>query len=80
MAEFPSCPIRLIEARTALHNLQLGQQAVETWTRSGIRTRYTQVNIAELRAYVRELESECGGANGGPLAAESRRRPIGVQW
>lgn len=78
MAEAPSCPVRLAEARQALHQLQTGQQAVETWTRSGLRTRYTAVNLDQLQAYVRELEAECGGPDGAPLPVVSRRRPFGL--
>jgi len=78
VAELPSCPVRLNDARNALHALQTGQQAVETWTRAGLRTRYTEVNIEQLRAYVRELEAECGGPDGAPLGTANRRRPLGI--
>ncbi len=78
MADLPSCPVRLNEARTALHALQTGTQAVETWTRTGLRSRYTEVNIEQLKAYVRELEAECGGPDGTPLPSCNRRRPLGI--
>lgn len=74
----PSCPVRLEEARTALHRLQIGGGVVETWTRSGLRTRYTEANMASLQSYVRELEAECGGPDGTALPAAQRRRPFGL--
>ncbi len=74
----PSCPVRLEEARSALHRLQTSGGMVETWTRSGLRTKYSQVNLADLRNYVRELEAECGGPDGGPQIAAQRRRPFGI--
>lgn len=78
MADLPSCVDRLANARLALDKLQTGQQAVETWTRAGLRTRYTVVDIDTLKAYIRELESECGGPDGGPLTCSARRRPFGI--
>jgi len=78
VADLPPCVDRLAEARLALHKLQTGQQAVETWTRAGLRTRYTVVDIDALRTYIRELEAECGGPDGGPLTCSARRRPFGV--
>lgn len=34
---------------------------------------YQKIRASELKAYINELESECGGSDGGPL---SRRSPV----
>lgn len=48
---------RLIEARSAYHNLQLGQSAVEVRDSNGDAVRYTPANASRLKAYIAELEA-----------------------
>ena len=50
-------------AEQALHNLNIGQQAV-TVTYNGKSVTYTQAKKADLKAYIRELEIELGIRSG----------------
>lgn len=74
-----TCAEKLEEARNALHMLMTGTKVVRvSYASAGGGSRsvdYTQANVTELRAYIRELEAECGG-DGGPRP----RRPFGVTW
>ncbi|MCK9468490.1 MAG: gpW family protein [Porticoccaceae bacterium] len=70
------CRAYLAEARAALHAISTGKhrQTVQYGER---RVTYTQANVADLRAYISQLEAQCGcGATGGA----SVRRPFGVIW
>lgn len=73
MAE-PTCQQKLAEAKTALHALLTGKSVMSVGYGER-RVQYTQANIADLRAYIQQLEAECGS---NPNCA--RRRPIGVVW
>lgn len=48
---------RLREARAALHNVQIGQSAVEIRDSNGDAVRYTPANASRLKAYIAELEA-----------------------
>ena len=74
------CVTKLSEARQALHTLTTTGQVVETWTRGGVRVKYNPANVRDLRSYISELESQCGGANGEPLDCSVRRRPLRVYY
>ena len=53
---------RLAEAQTALHALMTGTAVVEVRDSTGESVRFfTQVNIARLRAYIRDLQAEIAG-------------------
>ncbi|WP_421906791.1 gpW family head-tail joining protein [Mameliella sp.] len=53
---------RLAEAENALHDLLLGQQAVEVRDSNGESIRFTPARREELRRYIRELTEEIAGA------------------
>ncbi len=52
---------RLAEAQVALHALMTGVSVVEVRDATGESVRYTQVNVARLQAYIRELQAEVAG-------------------
>lgn len=54
-----SCAERLEEAQDALHTLLLGGQVAKVGYGER-RIEYTAANIEQLRAYVKQLEAECG--------------------
>jgi hypothetical protein len=68
---------RLTEAKAALHNLQIGQSAVEIRDSNGDAVRYTPANASRLKAYIAELEAQLLND-----AAASRRvrRPMVPTW
>lgn len=51
--------VRLEEARTALHELLAGKAVVEVGYNGGV-TKFARAEVANLRAYIRELEVEAG--------------------
>ncbi|MFP7671749.1 gpW family head-tail joining protein [Marivita sp. S0852] len=53
---------RLGEGENALHDLLLGQQAVEVRDSNGESVRFTPTKREELRRYIRELTDEIAGA------------------
>ena len=52
---------RLREAENALHDLLLGQQAVEVRDSNGEAVRFTPAKREDLRRYIRQLTDEIGG-------------------
>lgn len=60
---------RLAEAKTALHTLQMGQQARVLVDQNGERVEFTPNTVSRLTAYIAELESELGikGRSLGPM-------------
>lgn len=60
-----TCTKRLIEAKEALHQLQLGKQIVriEVQGAPGRSIAYTPGSIEQLRRYIAMLEAECGDAS-----------------
>ena len=75
MAE-QSCEDKLAEAKEALHQLLTGRK-IATVGYGDRRVSYTQANISDLRAYISELEAECGSSE---EATTNRRRPFRVIW
>jgi len=73
MAEtLPSAEQRLLEAKLALHKLMTG--ATEVAVGYGDRSlTFRSANIADLQAYIRQLEGEIGDDS-------TKRRPFGVIW
>ena len=63
---------KLDEAKEALHKLLIGQSVVEVGY-EGERLKFTQTNIADLRAYIAQLEAELDPDG-------SRRRPFTVVY
>lgn len=51
---------RLAEARTALHQLQLGKGEIEV-SYDGQTVKYAKADIGRLKAYISELEAEKKG-------------------
>ncbi|WP_430624419.1 gpW family head-tail joining protein, partial [Salmonella enterica] len=49
----------LTEARQALHELLLGKRVVSV-SKNGRQVQFTQINIADLRNYIAEIESGLG--------------------
>ncbi|MCP5136582.1 MAG: phage tail protein [Gammaproteobacteria bacterium] len=70
------CVTQLTEARAALHDYMLGKSVVEVRYSDGESVQYSAANVDKLRAYVRELEAECGGTGG----AAKRRAPMKVVY
>lgn len=68
------CEALLNDARTALHQLRLGQ-AIVSVTYEGRRIDYSQAKMSDLISYIQYLEGLCGGLTAGPA-----RRPFGVIW
>lgn len=64
---------QLEEARTARHKLVTGQLARVFMDQNGERVEFVATNIAQLDAYIRELESQVSPMLGGLRAP----RPIG---
>lgn len=72
MAEL-TCEQKLTEARQAMHDLQTGKAVAQV--RYGERTVvYTQADIAQLAAYIAQLEDECGSST------VAKRRPFRFVW
>ena len=67
----PDCTQRLAEARAALHDLLMGKAVVQLRYSDGETVEYAPQSIPALRAYIRDLEGECGGPGGVAV----RRRP-----
>lgn len=67
------CQQYLADARAALHAISTGKhrQTVQYGER---RVTYTQANVQELRAYIAELEAQCG------CSQRNTRRPFEVMW
>lgn len=63
--------MRKNEAETALHKLVTGQMPRVLVDQNGERIEYTMTNIAQLRAYIADLEAQI---NGGGLPGV--RRPL----
>ncbi len=61
----------LTEARQALHELLLGKRVVSV-SKNGRQVQFTQINIADLRNYIAEIESGLG-------LSSRRRGPAGVR-
>lgn len=59
MPDTATLQIRLQEAQTALHELLTGRKTVSIQTELE-RVTFTQANVAELRAYIRDLEQQLG--------------------
>ena len=67
------CSQYLSEAYAALHAVQVGKK--RTVVRFDNRSvQYSQTNIGELRAYIAELERQCGDTE------KFKRQPFGVCW
>jgi hypothetical protein len=74
MAEtLPSCATRLLQAKLALHKLNMGEQWATCVYSDGRQITFRANNIGELRLYIRDLEQECGDE-------DKRRRPFGIVW
>lgn len=69
-----TCAEKLTEARDAIHGLVLGK-AVVAITFEGERTEFQKADLPKLRAYIRDLEAECGEDT-----AASRRAPARVLY
>jgi hypothetical protein len=69
-----TCAEKLAEARDALHGLLVGK-AVVSIAFEGERTEFARSDLPRLRAYVRELEAECGED-----LASARRAPARVLY
>ncbi|MBY6032181.1 gpW family protein [Marinobacter daepoensis] len=67
-----SVDTKLAEARTAYHDLLLGQAVVRI-QRDGKTVEFSQTNKRDLAAYIASLESQTGGAG-------RRLRPGRVSW
>lgn len=52
----------LTDARNALHQLSIGKQVVEIVV-DGYVTKYGRANIADLRAYISQLEDQIAGTS-----------------
>lgn len=63
---------QLDQARSALHKLRIGKAVVSIKSGDGKELSYSQANIADLKAYIQELEDKIG--------AGVRRRAIGVRF
>jgi len=67
---------RLLEAETALHQLQIGKSVVSLSRGDSAGNsrsyQYSQANIVQLKAYIVELKGSLGMSTG-------RRRPAGVR-
>lgn len=68
---------QLLEAKAALHALLTGQSVVEVRDSSGDSVRYTMARVADLRAYISELETRLAGETGSTAGA---RRPMRMQF
>lgn len=68
---------RLTEAKAALHNLHLGQSAVEIRDSNGDAVRYTPANASRLKAYIAELEEQL---KNNATASRRGRRPMVPTW
>lgn len=66
---------KLDAARTALHNLMVGSATVSVRFENRS-VQYTQQNVAELKTYIRSLESALAIETSGV----STRRPFRVAW
>lgn len=60
---------RLAEAKSALHQILIGQGVASVRDSSGESINYSRANIGALRAYIRELEIEVAGTTpiSGPI-------------
>jgi len=73
MAEtLPDCATRLLEAKLALHKLMTGATTV-TVGYGDRQIQYRSSDAGNLRAYIRELEQECGDVT-------KVRKPFSVIW
>ncbi len=70
MASTPELRTRLDEAETALHALMMGRREISV-AYEGKSVTYTRANMADLRAYIAELEGRIGVGG---------RRPLGVSF
>ncbi len=52
---------RLLEAKAALHAIQIGQGVTSVTDQNGEQVRYTTANVTRLKAYIAELEAEIAG-------------------
>jgi hypothetical protein len=71
MAE-QTCAQKLAEAKVAMHALQTGKGIVSVGYGER-RVQYTAATISDLRAYISELNAECGDCT-------KRRRPFTVSF
>ena len=71
-----TCAEKLTEARDALHGLTLGKSVVSIQF-EGERTDFRPADLPQLRAYIRELEVECGDT---ATVAAARRAPARVLY
>lgn len=56
--------LKISEAETALHRIQLGDKEVRVSFGSGRQTQWNEVNINQLRRYINELKSELASLEG----------------
>lgn len=67
----------ITEAELALHDLQLGESAVEVRNSSGSSVRYTPANVGRLKQYIKELKAELDAVENG---TDQTYRPIGISF
>ena len=62
---------KLVDAESALHELNVGRSARVFVDQNGERVEYTAANRADLRKYIQELKAKISGTSvvGGPLRA-----------
>lgn len=66
----------LAEARSAYHELMIGNQAVEVRDSNGESVRFTRADADRLRGYIKELEAQLAAENGTAMP----RRPMRLQF
>jgi hypothetical protein len=63
MTDAATLTTRLEEAEAALHTILVGKRAVQL-IHGDTQTRFSESNVAELRAYIAELKGELGLTTG----------------
>lgn len=73
MATLNELQVRLADAETALHNVLIGKGVTEVRDFNGESVRYSRVDTALLRAYIKELQDQIAVLLGNSVAGGPMR-------